>query len=166
MATRTDVTATVPHAPEKVHEALSSNEYWTWLAQNMSSPAGEVTSFSSGEHTEVSIDQQLPTDELPDAVKGFVQNGLTVARKVSWGPLDADGATATVSAEVSGFPVSFTGSQKLAPEGDGSAISASVDVTVSIPMMGAMLEPKVAGAVQGLFEREAEMLARYISERS
>ncbi|WP_448851682.1 DUF2505 domain-containing protein [Corynebacterium sp. 335C] len=165
MATRTDVTATVPHAPEKVHAALTSNEYWTWLAENMSEPAGEVKSFSAGEHAEVEIDQQMATDKLPDAVKSFVQNGLTVTRKVSWGPLDGDGATATISSEVNGFPVSFTGSQKLSPEGDGSAIAASVDVTVSIPMMGAMLEPKVAEAVKGIYEREAQMLAQYISER-
>lgn len=163
MATRTDITATVPHAPEKVHAALTSNEFWVFLAERMSDPAGSVTGFSASDHTEVTVEQQMGTDSLPDAIRSFAQGGLTVARTISWGPLSEETATATVNAEVNGFPVTFTGTQKLAAEGDGSALATNVDVAVKVPMMGAMLEPKVAEAVKAIYSREADLITEYIS---
>lgn len=167
MASHTEITANVNYAPEKVHAALSDNAYWTYLAENMSIPAGEVLSFNNeGDRTEVEIKQIMSTDSLPDAVKSLIKNDLVVVRKISWGPLADDAAESTVTAEVNGMPVTFGGTQNLRAEGDGSAIVTGADVTVNVPMMGPVLEPKVAGAVDGLFQREAGLLQDYLSKNA
>ncbi|MFO6504989.1 DUF2505 domain-containing protein [Corynebacterium freneyi] len=164
MASHTEITANVNYAPEKVHAALSDNAYWTFLAENPSMPAGEVVSFDNeGDRVNVEIKQTLATDALPDAVKTLIKNDLIVVRKISWGPLSGDTADATVTADVTGMPVTFSGTQKLSPAGDGSAIVTGADVTVNVPMMGAILEPKVAAAVDGIFQREAAVLQEYLA---
>lgn len=167
MASHTEITANVTYAPDKVYAALSDNAYWTYLAENLSSPAGEVVSFSNeGDSIDVELKQNLATDALPDAVKSLIKNDLVVVRKVSWGPLTGDEASATVDAEVTGMPVVFKGTQKLTASGDGSAIITGADITVNVPMMGAILEPKVAGAVDGLFQKEAAVLQEYLAENA
>ena len=154
MASHTEITANVNYAPDKVHAALSDNAYWTYLAENLSTPAGEVVSFSNeGDRIDVELKQTLSTDALPDAVK-------------SRGPLAGDSADATVDADVTGMPVTFSGTQKLTPAGDGSAIVTGADVTVNVPMMGAILEPKVAAAVDGLFQKEAGILQEYLAKNA
>lgn len=167
MASHTEITATVNYAPEKVHAALSDNAYWTYLAENLSSPAGEVISFNNeGGRIDVELKQTLSTDTLPDAVKTLIKNDLVVVRKISWGPLAGDSAEATVNADVTGMPVTFAGTQKLAAAGDGSSLVTGADVTVNVPMMGAILEPKVAGAVDGLFQKEAALLQEYLANNA
>ncbi|MDO5730900.1 DUF2505 domain-containing protein [Corynebacterium sphenisci] len=162
MANHADIDVTLGNSPERIHRALASNEYWTHLAENLSDPAGEVVSFdASGENVEVELNQKMPTDALPDAVKSMVKADLTVNRRITWGPLSGDAASATVNAEVKGFPVSFTGTQDLAASGEGATLATGVDVVVNVPMMGAMLEPKVAEAVKAIFEREAKLLDEY-----
>ena len=159
MASHTEITANVNYAPEKVHAALSDNAYWTYLAENLSTPAGEVVSFSNeGDRIDVELKQTLSTDALPDAVKSLIKNDLIVVRRISWGPL--------VDADVTGMPVTFSGTQKLTPAGDGSAIVTGADVTVNVPMMGAILEPKVAAAVDGLFQKEAGILQEYLAKNA
>ena len=64
------------------------------------------------------------------------------------------------------MPVTFSGTQKLTPAGDGSAIATGADVTVNVPMMGAILEPKVAAAVDGLFQKEAGILQEYLAKNA
>lgn len=167
MASHTEITANVNYAPEKVHAALSDNAYWTYLAENLSTPAGEVVSFNNeGDRIDVELKQTLATDALPDAVKSLIKNDLIVVRKISWGPLAGDSADATVDADVTGMPVTFSGTQKLTPAGDGSAIVTGADVTVNVPMMGAILEPKVAAAVDGLFQKEAGILQEYLAKNA
>lgn len=167
MASHTEINANVNYTPDKVHAALNDNAYWTYLAENMSEPAGEVVAFSNeGDRTEVEIKQNLSTDTLPDAVKSLIKQDLVVVRKISWGPLSGDAAEATVSAEVTGMPVTFAGTQNLGAAGDGSAIVTGADVTVNVPMMGAVLEPKVAGAVEGLYQREAAILQEYLAKNA
>ncbi|WP_295629464.1 DUF2505 domain-containing protein [uncultured Corynebacterium sp.] len=167
MASHTEITANVNYAPDKVHEALSDANYWTYLAENLSTPAGEVVSFDNeGDRINVELKQTLATDTLPDAVKTLIKNDLIVVRKISWGPLSDGTADATVDADVTGMPVTFAGTQKLTAAGDGSAIVTGADVTVNVPMMGAILEPKVAGAVDGLFQKEAGILQEYLAKNA
>ncbi|WP_027019270.1 DUF2505 domain-containing protein [Corynebacterium sputi] len=165
MATNTEIVSNLSFEPAKAHAALTSNEFWT-LVVTEGAGKGEVLSFEAeGDNTVIKVQQSLDTDALPDAVKSFVKDGLTVVRTITWGPLTGDSATGTIAAEVNGFPVAFNGTQTLAAEGDASTLTTSADITVNVPMMGAMLEPKVADAVKGIFDREADALNEYLAKQ-
>lgn len=165
MATNTEIVSNLTHEPAKVHAALTSNEFWTVVVTE-GAGKGEVLSYESeGDNTVIKVEQSLDTSALPDAVKSFVKDGLSVVRTITWGPLTDDSATGTIAAEVTGFPVAFNGNQKLAADGDASTLTTSADITVNVPMMGAMLEPKVAEAVNGIFEREGAALNDFVSKQ-
>ena len=53
---------------------------------------------------------------------------------------------------------------KLTGKGDATDLFADIAVEVAIPMMGAVLEPKVADWVQDFLTREASMIEKYISD--
>ena len=163
MTTHSENTATINFPIEKVYEALSSNEYWNYEVQNINDEPGEVDSFSA-DPINVVLFELLPKAALPEAVRGMVSQDLKLKRVVEFGPVAGDEATGTVTAEVKGAPVRFNADAKLTGKGDATDLVADIAVEVAIPMMGAVLEPKVADWVQDFLTREASMIEKYISD--
>lgn len=161
MATRSENTATINHPADKVHQALTSREYWEYIAANLSPEPGEVAEFSE---TEVSLFEVLPQTLLPEAVRSMVSQALKVKRVVKIGALDGENADLSYTADVKGTPVDFGGDIKLAGNGDTTTLNYDNEVKVNIPFMGAAIEPKVGEALGDLFNQEAELADKWISE--
>ncbi|MBV7294526.1 DUF2505 domain-containing protein [Corynebacterium sp. TAE3-ERU12] len=163
MATHTDTQSPINHPAEKVYAALATNEYWTQLVDAMPGENGEVTVFNdSGDGVEVELKQQMPTDMLPEQLRGMVPANLTVTRRETWTALNDDSASSTLSGDVDGFPVSFSGTRTLSSD----SLATSVDINVNIPMMGGMIAPKVAEAMKQIFAREVDNLNDYVAKQS
>lgn len=164
MTTHSENTATINFPIEKVHETLATKGYWDFEAQNISEEPGEVTSFSDDRDIEVELSEVLPTSALPDAVRSMVPAALKLTRTVKLSPLADDEAIGLVKAEVKGVPVKFESQLSLKKSDDSTQLVANSAIDVSIPMMGSVLEPKVAAWVEGFITHEAKLIQEYIEK--
>lgn len=161
MATHSENTVTINQPAEKVHKALSTREYWDYIAQHLSPEPGEVAEFTDNS---VTLYEVLPTTVLPEAVQSMVSQALKVKRVVNIGALEGENADVSYTADVKGTPVDFGGSIKLAGSGDTTTLSYDNEVSVNIPFMGPAIEPKVGEALGDLFNQEGELTDKWISE--
>lgn len=156
-------TAHISFPIEKVYEAVSSKDYWTYEVENIGDEPGTVNSFTT-EPIEAVLFELLPKSALPEAVRAMVPQDLKITRVVSFGQVNGTTLTGTVSAEVKGAPVTFTAEVSLTGEGESTTLLANSSVNVKIPMMGAMLEPKVAEWLGEFFTQEATLIEKWIGE--
>ena len=163
MTTHIESSTTVNHPLDKVLSALSSKDYWEYEAQNLSEVPGEVNSFSA-DPIEVVLFEVLPTDALPEAVRSMVSQNLKLKRTVSFGAEQDGVVNGEMQAEVKGAPVKFGAELTLTGEGDSTTLSAEADIDVTIPMVGPVIEPKVADAVRDIINNENTLIDTWIKE--
>lgn len=163
MTTHSENTATINFPIEKVYEALSANAYWTYEVENIGDEPGQVNSFTP-DPIEAVLFELLPKSALPEAVRGMVSQDLKLKRVVKFGPLAEGTTTGEVSAEVKGAPVSFNSEVTLTGAGEATTLKADSAVEVKIPMMGPVLEPKVAEWLEEFLTREATLIEKWIGE--
>ena len=156
MSTRSETTATVNQPLDKVQQAFASEEYWRYIAENLSPEAGEVAEFKPGE---VTLFEVLPVTLLPEAVRAMVSQALKVKRTVT-----LEGDKYTYNADVKGTPVDFSGVATLAAAGENTTLAYENEVSVNIPFMGPAIEPKVGEALGELFQNEADLTSKWIAE--
>lgn len=161
MATHSDNTVTINQPAEKVHKAYSTREYWDYIAAHLSPEPGEVNEFTDNS---VTLYEVLPQTLLPEAVRAMVSQALKVKRVINIGALEGGNADVSFTADVKGTPVDFGGSIKLAGEGETTKLSYETETSVNIPFMGPAIEPKVAEALEDLFNQEGELTEKWIAE--
>jgi hypothetical protein len=113
-------------------------------------------------HT-ISLERSLPTDEVPSFAKGFVGDGLVVRETTWWkaglpGDSSAPGYQATFDVQIVGKPVTFTGSMRLVPEGDGTRQFITGDLKAAVPLFGGKIESAVKDPVDAQIAVVAEMV--------
>lgn len=167
MTTHIETSATVNAPVEKVFAALSDRAYWEYDAQHLSDEPGEVNAFSADPSVEVTMFEVLPTDALPEAVRSMVSQNLKLKRVISFGPLTDGVSNGEMTAEIKGAPVKFTAELTLVGDDAGTTtIEAEADIDVTIPMIGAVIEPKVADAVKDILVNEAALIDKWLSENA
>ncbi|GAB3592107.1 hypothetical protein CFAEC_01640 [Corynebacterium faecale] len=165
MATRTENTVTINQSAEKVHQALTNQEYWAYIAENLSPEPGEVNSFTETDGgAEVVLFEILPLDVLPEAVRAMISQALKVKRVITVSALNDGTAHIDYNADVKGTPVDFKGTIGLAGDDTSTTLAYNNEVSVNIPFMGPAIEPKVADALGELFANEGALTDKWISE--
>lgn len=164
MTTRSENTVTINQPANKVHEALSSEQYWAHIAATLSPEPGELHEFNAADGGAVAtLFEVLPLDILPEAVRAMISQALKVKRVVTVGPLASDNATITYTADVKGTPVDFAGTITLTGHGESTTLGYANEITVNIPFMGPAIEPKVGEALGELFQNEANLTEAWIA---
>ena len=163
MTARSEITVTINQPIEKVAQAYSTREYWEFIAEKLSPEPGELHEFADNTATLFEI---LPKSILPEAAQAMVSQDLKLKRVVEFGPLADGTTTGKVNAEVKGAPVSFSADVTLTGTGEATELKADCAVDVKIPMMGAVLEPKVAEWVEEFLTREAALIQKWISDNA
>ncbi|AWT25328.1 hypothetical protein Csp1_05090 [Corynebacterium provencense] len=166
MTTHIETSATVNAPVEKVFAALSDRAYWEYDAANLSDEPGQVAEFSADGGVDVTLYEVLPTDALPEAVRSMVSQNLKLKRVIHFGELTDDVSNGDMSAEIKGAPVKFTAELTLVGENGATTLEAESDVDVKIPMIGAVIEPKVADAVKSILISEAALIEKWIAEQA
>lgn len=156
MSTRSETTATINQPLDKVQQAFASEDYWRYIAENLSPEAGELAEFEEGK---ITLFEVLPTTLLPEAVQSMVSQALKVKRVVT-----LEGDNYNYTADVKGTPVDFSGEAKLASAGENTTLTYDNEVAVNIPFMGPAIEPKVGDALGELFQNEADLTSKWIAE--
>lgn len=165
MATRSENTVTINQPAEKVHQALTNEQFWAYDVANLSPEPGEVHEFKAVDGgAEVTLFEVLPLDVLPEAVRAMISQALKVKRLVKVGPLADGKADITYDADVKGTPVDFKGEITLAGDDTTTTLSYSSEVSVNIPFMGPAIEPKVGAALGELFNNEGKLTEKWIAE--
>jgi hypothetical protein len=112
----------------------------------------------------VTTSRTLPSDRLPDFVRRFAGDTLTVRRVDRWGPAGDDGARdGTVSVEITGAPVRLTGRITLAADGHGARQQISGDLKAAVPLIGGKVEKAAQTPILAAIDKEQEVGADWLA---
>lgn len=161
MATHSEYTVTVNHPIDKVHAALTNEEFWKFNVAHLSPEPGEVHSFDGSEAV---LFEVLPLEILPEAVRSMISQALKVKRVVTVGPLEDGNVNLDYTADVKGTPVSYEGEGTVSGDGETTTIDYDNEVSVNIPFMGDAIEPKVSEALGEILENEAKLIEQWIGD--
>ncbi|SDM07554.1 Protein of unknown function [Corynebacterium mycetoides] len=161
MTAHSEVTLTINHSAAKVHQALTTKEYWEFIAEKLSPEPGTLNEFDGSSAT---LFEVLPQSILPEAARAMISQDLKLKRVVNVGALEGENAKLDFTGDVKGTPVDFSGDIALAGAGETTTLTYDNEVKVAIPFMGAALEPKIADALEEILTNEAALTDQWISD--
>jgi hypothetical protein len=145
--------------PEEVFAMVSDTTFREHACEKTKALSYDVKVSELGGDTIVRVQREMLAYDLPDIARKFVGQTLTLVQTETWHPANADGSRdADVQGEVSGTPVRLKGTERIAAEGDSSAVqSIDLDVTVALPLIGRKIEPFVVDAIRSGLQKEHEL---------
>jgi hypothetical protein len=100
--------------------------------------------------------------ELPAGVPGFLERFLPKDGRVTqtddWGPAHDGARSGTWKVEIPGAPARLGGTMRLEPTASGSRYVVDGTVEVKVPVVGGKAEGFIAGLVEKLAAKEADVL--------
>ena len=136
-----------PAGVEAVFALISDEKFRVDAAEKTGGLNVEATVTTSGDATNVSLQRTQPAT-VPEFVKKFIGDAVTVNQVEAWGAPDADGTRkAKLKMKVAGQPAGFDGTATLKNAGKGAEFTVSGEVKVSVPFVGKKVEPVIAKAV-------------------
>ncbi|ALA66596.1 DUF2505 domain-containing protein [Corynebacterium lactis] len=162
MTTRNTHTVNFTQPVDKIYASLTDASFWEKVANRFSAAEGKVEKFETSEAgTTVVIRQSVAADKIPDQAQKFVKSGVSLTRTFVISPLADGTATSTVTTETSGVPVTFQATQKLAGQGEGSVLTTDSEFSITVPLVGGMLEGKAAPYLERVLDAETAVLAEH-----
>ncbi len=133
----------------RVSAMLEDEEFAQSRAEAMGSAVLEVDvdRRSSGALV-VCLRAQVPTSSIPAEFRSFVGRDLTITYTEAWEPLGAADRIGTFAVDVAGAPGHVAGAVGLTADGERTEFLATGDVVAHVPLVGAMIEKAVGGAVE------------------
>lgn len=124
--------------------------------------AGEDGAFS------VAIRRAVPASSIPQEFRGLVGSNLVVRYTEAWTAPDpaVTGREGTFAVEVIGAPGHARGSLVLTPDGSGTAFGLAGDLEAKVPLVGAMVEKAVAGAIEKSLPLELAAADSWLAEHA
>lgn len=120
----------------------------------------------AGGAVEVTVSRTMPAT-VPDFAKRFVGDSVVIVQTESWHARDGDGSRrADLSVVVTGQPARMTGTMALEPRGSGTRQLITGTVTVSMPFIGALMEPALADGVRSAVDVERRVGVTWLARRS
>lgn len=96
----------------------------------------------------VCLKASVPASSIPSEVRGFVGRDLAITYTEAWEPLGETDRVGTFAVDVAGAPGHVAGAIGITADGSGTEFLAAGDVVASVPLVGAMIEKAVGGAVE------------------
>nr|WP_120490943.1 DUF2505 domain-containing protein [Corynebacterium lactis] len=162
MTTRNTHTVNFAQPVDKIYASLTDAGFWEKVAHRFSAAEGKVEKFETSDAgTTVVIRQSVAADKIPDQAAKFVKSGVALTRTFVISPLGDSGATSTVTTEATGVPVSFSATQELKAQGDGSVLTTDSEFSITVPLVGGMLEGKAAPYLERVLDAETAVLEQH-----
>lgn len=159
MTTKNKHNASLSQPISDVYAALTDAAFWDKVANRFSAADGKVEKFETTDSgTTVVITQSVAQNRIPAQAQRFVKGAVSLTRTIQIGPLTDAGASSTITTETSGVPVSFDATQKLSAVGEGASLVTDYSYDVKLPLVGSMIEGKVAPYVEKVINAEVEVL--------
>ena len=154
---------------EQVHRALRDQTYWLQRLADSGADKATLDSMKVGSDGGIDVvtTQVLRRDRLPGIVTQFHPGDLAIVREEVWSPVSDGSASATVTGDIPGAPVSLTGTAVLEPtDNGGSRLQFTVTVEVRIPLVGGKVENFIGSQLVELLIAEQRFTTAWIKENS
>jgi len=103
---------------------------------------------------QVEVERVMPAT-VPDYVRKFVGDTITVRQVEDWSAPDGGGARrATIRVSMPGQPVMMAGTAQLSPDTNGCVEQVTGDVKVAIPLLGRRVEPEIVKVLEAALRIE------------
>lgn len=150
----------LPAAPEKVFAMLTGTDY---LSDKVSH-AIDGTYEISGNRPDFQVQITRTIDgELPDMVRKFVGDKLTVIEKQNWSELSKENFLANFELKINNAPVEIKGTISLTGS-QSTEVSIKARVTVNVPIFGAISEPQVVQKLKSVLQDEEALCNQWITK--
>lgn len=134
--------------PEQVYAMLADPAFREAVCEYQRYHRHDITITPEGAGMSVVVDQHRPAEGVPAIAQKLVGAEINVHQVEHWSsPTDA-----ALDVTIPGRPAHMKGTVRLAGDAGGTTETVSVDVTVSIPLIGG----KIEGAVADMFLKALE----------
>ncbi|MDN5853469.1 MAG: DUF2505 domain-containing protein [Actinomycetia bacterium] len=148
--------------PDAVFDMLCDRAWREQVCEMAHAKSYDVTVDRAGDTAVVVVERVMPA-EVPDAIRKFLGETITVKQTERWGAPDPDGTRrATVEVHIAGQPASMHGTSVLRG-GDPSTMTVEGDVRVKVPLFGRKIEPEVAKAIIAALRIEERAARTYLA---
>lgn len=149
----------LPAAPEKVFAMLTGSDY---LSDKVAHSI-KGTFEKSGNSPELQIQISRTIDgELPEMVRKFVGDELTVVEIQNWSEISKNNFLAAFELKINNAPVEIKGTISLTGN-QSTQVSIQAKVKVNVPIFGAMAEPQVVLKLKSVLQDEEGLCSQWIA---
>jgi hypothetical protein len=155
--------------PDQVFAMLTDRGFQELKCARTGALSYRVEIGTLGAEVSVTSDRELPTDTIPDFVRSFVGDTVTVRQQERWNPAGARGArTGTLSVEIVSTPVRFTGAIRLAAADTGRSTVESFEgeLKAAVPLIGGRIEKATEPAIRAAIEVEQRTGTAWLAEHA
>ena len=150
----------LPATPEKVFAMLTGNDY---LSDKVSKAInGNFEKSGNSPNCQIQITRTIE-GELPDMVRKFVGDELTVIESQNWSELSTENFLANFELKINNAPVEIKGTISLTG-GQLTQVSIKANVKVNVPIFGAMAEPQVVQKIKSVLQDEEKLCNQWIAK--
>ncbi|MGC0365505.1 hypothetical protein ABH922_003489 [Rhodococcus sp. 27YEA15] len=150
----------------KVHQALTSEQYWRDRLAAVGGPGATIDELTvTNDTVAVSVSQVIPAENLPSMVAKFVPGDIVIKRSETLASLTDGEAAGTFAAHVDGVPARVEGTQTLRGDDASATLSAAGEVEVKIPLFGSKIESAIVDEVVRLIQSEQDFTREWIAKQ-
>lgn len=146
---------------ESVYALVTDQKFREQAVATVGGTDIEVTIEPAGDGHTVTVIQTQPAT-VPDFIKKFVGDSVTVKQTETWGGSDDGARSADIRFTVIGQPVDMRGRAVLSGEGDVSFVVEG-DLKVNVPFLGRKIEPEIAKIVSASLRSDVEQGIKRLS---
>ncbi|QWC84070.1 DUF2505 domain-containing protein [Nocardioidaceae bacterium] len=157
---RYEHTMTYEASAEQVFEMLKSEEFREKVCSELrQTQSWDVDVTPKGEGMDVRIEQVQETKGVPSAAKKFIGDTTTIVQTEHWtSPRAAD-----LGVEIPGKPGSVKGTISLDEHNGTTTETVSVDIKVSVPLIGGKLEKLIADLLSAAMRTEEKVGKQWLA---
>ncbi|HYN30264.1 MAG TPA: DUF2505 domain-containing protein [Dermatophilaceae bacterium] len=119
----------------------------------------------TGDLVTIHTERHLPTATMPDHLRGFVGEHLSIVETQRWGPAEPDGSRhGVIDSHVKGMPVTLRGTVSLEPTPSGGSVEAmDAEIRASIPFLGGRVERAAAQPIETAARHEFRLVKEFLA---
>lgn len=150
----------LPAAPERVFAVLTGSDYLSDKVSN--SLKGTFEKSGNSPDFQIHITRTIE-GELPDMVRKFVGDELTVVEIQNWSEHSKENYLAAFELKINNAPVEIKGTISLTGS-QNTQVSIKAKVKVNVPIFGAMAEPQVVQKLNTVLQDEEKLCSNWIAK--
>ena len=158
-------TSTLDHSVERVHGALTSEDFWNSRLAASRTGAAQLEVRPGPGTIWAKASDQMDTSGLPAVVRGVVRGPLVIERTDEWGALDAGTAQGTLAGSTKGLPITISARSELRPsETGGTVVEVRGEATVKVPVVGGQIEGLIVQLVENIVQNDRTEIDKWLAE--
>lgn len=150
--------------PETVFAMLTDKDYIVWKSEQSAALEAVAEVVNTDDGVRIHNRRVLPA-KVPGFVQKFLGDTIPLDETQVWGHADSDGSrAATFSVDFDGQPLAFSGTIRLAPDGDGTSVRTQGDLKCSVPLIGGKVEGFAQEWIDKFLVKEQRLGNQWLAE--